>query len=44
MILGTTQKPVGTGLPAMASDGSPQHLEMSNMTALPAAHVLRPAE
>lgn len=25
-------------------DGSPQHLEMSNMTALPAAHVLRPAE
>ncbi|WP_238351788.1 hypothetical protein, partial [Pseudomonas sp. SWRI99] len=36
--------PMGASLLAKRPDGSPQHLEMSNMAALPAAHVLRPAE
>ncbi|AZZ76458.1 hypothetical protein CCX46_15290 [Pseudomonas sp. RU47] len=35
---------VGASLLAKSSDGSPQQLDTGNMTALPAAHVLRPAE
>jgi hypothetical protein len=35
---------VGASLLALALQLSPQHLEMSNMSGLPAAHVLRLAE